>query len=84
MGEKVEVRPVIHINPDMLPLTIEAYAKKTSQSVRAVRGQVSRSALPVIRLTNCRTVYINQAQLIMASLEAAGWDVKQNGFAYSL
>lgn len=84
MINKEEMRPVINISPDMLPLTIEAYAKKTSQSVRAVRGQVSRNVLPVIRLINCRTVYINQAQLIMASLEAAGWDVKQNGFAYSL
>ncbi|MEC4729068.1 hypothetical protein HWQ46_26500 [Shewanella sp. D64] len=84
MRKEIESRPVINLQPDMLPLTIEAYASKTSQSVRAVRGQVARGHLPVIRTDSCASVYINQAQMIMASLESAGWDVKVTSRAYSL
>lgn len=84
MSGNLDSRPVINLQPDMLPLTIKAYAAKTGQSVQAVRDQVSDGSIPHIRVQGCRTVYVNQAQMIMASLESAGWDVKVSSQAYSL
>ncbi|GEK13197.1 hypothetical protein [Aliivibrio fischeri] len=74
--EEKEDRPVVIIQPDMLPITLEAYARKTNQSLKAVRNQHSRGTIPTFQMGKAQTVYVNQAQMIMSSLEAAGWDIR--------
>ena len=75
---------VINIQPDMLPITLEVYARRTEQSVRAVQGQAARGTLPTIQMGKSNRIYVNVAQMIMSSLEAANWDVRKPDIAYSL
>jgi hypothetical protein len=80
MGTPVEAQKTesltVVIQPDMLPLTIEAYARKTNQTARAVRDQVQRGHIPTIQRKKGATIYINQAAMILTSLQAADWDVR--------
>ncbi len=69
-------RPVLVIQPDMAPITIKEYAQRHGVTLESVRAQVHRGSLPTLQIGKGSTVYINQAQMIMSSLEAAGWDVK--------
>lgn len=64
------------IQPDMLPLTIEAYARKTNQTARAVRDQAAAGHIPTIQRKKGATIYVNQAAMILSSLRAADWDVR--------
>ncbi|MCD9497592.1 hypothetical protein [Photobacterium carnosum] len=77
-------RPVIIIQPDMSPITIAEYARKHATTVAAVRSQVHRKTIPVIRLGEASTIYINQAAMIIGSLKAAGWDVEVPQDVYSI
>ncbi len=67
--------PVINIRPDMLPITLEVYAQRTGQSLSAVRTQAHRGTIPTLQMGKSSAIYVNQAQMIMSSLEAAGWDI---------
>ncbi len=69
-------RPVIIIQPDMAPITLKEYALRRGLTVEAVRAQASRGTIPTLQMGKSSTLYVNQAQMILASLEAAGWDVK--------
>lgn len=69
-------QPVINIQPDMLPITLEVYAQRTGQSLSSVRTQAHRGVIPVMQLSKGTRVYVNQAAMVMSSLEAAGWDVR--------
>ncbi|EDM65032.1 hypothetical protein PE36_12837 [Moritella sp. PE36] len=75
---------VVNIQPDMLPITLEVYAGRTGQSISAVRAQASRGTLPTMQMGKSSTIYVNQAQMIMSSLEAAGWDVRTPKNIYAL
>lgn len=80
MGTQVEAQneqsPTVVIQADMLPLTLEAYARKTNQTLRAVRDQANRGYIPIIQRTKGATIYVNQAAMIISSLQAADWDVR--------
>ncbi len=69
-------RPVIIIQPDMAPITLKEYALRRGLTVEAVRAQAGRGTIPTLQVGKSSTLYVNQAQMILASLEAAGWDVK--------
>lgn len=69
-------QPVINIQPDMLPITLEVYAQRTGQSLSSVRTQAHRGVIPTMQLGKGTKVYVNQASMVMSSLEAAGWDVR--------
>ena len=75
---------VVNIQPDMLPITLEVYARRTDQSLSAVRAQASRGTLPTMQMGKSSTIYVNQAQMVMSSLEAAGWDVRTPKNIYAL
>ena len=75
---------VINIQPDMLPITLEVYARRTDQSLSAVRAQATRGVLPTMQVGKSSTIYVNQAQIVMSSLEAAGWDVRTPKDIYAL
>lgn len=64
------------IQPDLLPITLEAYARKTNQTLRAVRDQANRGCIPTIQRAKGTTIYVNQAAMVMSSLQAADWDVR--------
>ncbi|GEK12555.1 hypothetical protein GNP80_14955 [Aliivibrio fischeri] len=74
--EKNSERPVIIIQPDMAPITLREYAQRHGITLEAVRAQVHRGSIPSLQIGKGSTIYVNQAQMIMSSLEAAGWDVK--------
>ncbi|MEZ9627467.1 hypothetical protein [Aliivibrio fischeri] len=80
MGTPVEAQneqsATVVIQPDMLPLTLEAYARKTNQTIRAVRDQANKGHIPTIQRKKGATVYVNQAAMILSSLQAADWDVR--------
>ncbi|NAX23802.1 hypothetical protein [Vibrio sp. V39_P1S14PM300] len=82
--EKMDDRPVIVIQPDMLPISLEEYARRTSQSLSAVKSQHLRGAIPTLQVGKSSKVYVNQAQLIVSSLEAAGWDIQVPKSFYDL
>lgn len=69
-------RPVIIIQPDMAPIPLREYAQKHGLTLEAVRSMAHRRQIPTLQIGKCSTLYVNQAQMVMASLEAAGWDVK--------
>jgi len=75
---------VVNIQPDMLPITLEVYANRSGQSLSAVRAQATRGTLPTMQMGKSSTIYVNQAQMIMSSLEAAGWDVRTPKNVYAL
>jgi hypothetical protein len=75
---------VINIQPDMLPITLEVYARRTDQSLSAVRAQATRGTLPTMQMGKSSTIYVNQAQMVMSSLEAAGWGVHTPKDIYSI
>lgn len=76
-NEEKNQQPVtVVIQPDLLPLTLEAYARKTNQTVRAVRDQANRGSIPTIQRAKGATIYVNQAAMVMSSLQAADWDVR--------
>ncbi len=69
-------RPVIIIQPDMAPITLKEYAQKHGHTLEAVRAMAHRQQIPTLQIGKCSTLYVNQAQMIVSSLEAAGWNVK--------
>lgn len=69
-------RPVVIIQPDMAPITLKEYALRHGMTVESVRAQAHRGTIPTLQIGKSTTLYVNQAQMIMSSLEAAGWDVK--------
>ncbi|PKF49163.1 hypothetical protein [Enterovibrio nigricans] len=77
--DSVQAQPeqvTIVIQPDMLPITLEEYARRTNQTYQAVKAQSHEKKIPTIQAGKGCTVYVNQAQLILSSLEAAGWNVQ--------
>lgn len=77
-------RKTVILQPDMLPLTLNAYARRTEQTLRAVQNQVAEGFLPTLRIPGSRLIYINQAQMVMSSLDAAGWNVITPNKKYSI
>ena len=69
-------RPVVIIQADMAPITLKEYALRHGATVESIRVQAHRGTLPTLQIGKSSTLYVNQAQMVMASLEAAGWDVK--------
>ena len=69
-------RPVVVIQPDMAPITLKEYAQRHGMTLEAVRTQAARNAIPTLQVGKGSTIYVNQAQMIMSSLEAAGWNVR--------
>ncbi len=76
--------PVINIHADMLPISLEVYARRTEQSISAVRKQAYEGSIPTIQMEKGSKVYVNQAQMVMSSLKAAGWSVNTPKDIYSL
>ncbi|WP_027696722.1 hypothetical protein [Vibrio litoralis] len=74
--EKNQQAVTVVIQPDLLPLTLDAYARKTNQTLRAVRDQAQRGLIPTIQRAKGTTIYVNQAAMVMSSLQAADWDVR--------
>ena len=75
---------VINIQPDMLPITLEVYARRTDQSLSSVRTQATRGTIPTMQMGKSSTIYVNQAQMVMSSLEAAGWGIRTPKDIYAL
>ncbi|MGR5464540.1 hypothetical protein ACPV5G_16500 [Photobacterium damselae] len=69
-------RPVIILQADLAPITLREYARRQGQTLEAVRAQAARKNIPTLQIEKGSTLYVNQAQMVMASLEAAGWNVK--------
>lgn len=69
-------RPVIILQADLSPITLREYAQRHGQTLEAVRAQAARGSIPTLQIEKGSTLYVNQAQMVMASLEAAGWNVK--------
>ncbi|MGB2519082.1 hypothetical protein [Shewanella algae] len=77
-------RGTVILQPDMLPLTLNAYASRTGQTLKAVQHQVASGFLPTMRIAGSKLIYVNQAQMVMSSLDAAGWNVITPSKKYSL
>lgn len=77
-------RKTVILQPDMLPLTLSAYARRTDQTLKAVQHQAASGFLPTMRIPGCKLIYVNQAQMVMSSLDAAGWNVVTPSKKYSL
>lgn len=75
MTEKNQ-QPVISLQPDMLPISLKEYAVKKGIPLETVRSQAKRGIIPTLRLGNNKTVFVNQALMIIRSLEADGWQVQ--------
>ncbi|PKF49278.1 hypothetical protein [Enterovibrio nigricans] len=76
---------IVVLQVDMLPITIDEYARRTEQDVVALHQQKQRGTLPVIQAGRGCKVYVNQAKLIIDSLIAAGFDVQlANGLSQGL
>ena len=69
-------RTVVVLQPDMAPITLKEYAQRHGMTLEAVRTQAARNAIPTLQIGKGSTIYVNQAQMIMSSLEAAGWNVR--------
>ncbi len=83
-AEKTANRNTVILQPDMLPLTLAAYAAKTGQTLKAVQHQAQEGILPIMRVAGSRLIYVNQAQMVMSSLDAAGWNVITPSKKFSL
>lgn len=69
-GRKGKKEIKLYVSEPYLP--VEEYARRTGQSVDAVRGQIRRGHLPIRQKTNPKDrVYINMTAL---HIEAAGID----------
>lgn len=75
MSENSE-RPIIILQPDMSPISIKDYAALKKMNINTVKSQCERGILPTIQVGKGRTIFINQALMVMRSLEAGGWDVQ--------
>lgn len=78
------VKPVIIFQPDVMPISLKEYARRTNQSLPAVRAQAHEGLIPTLQMKKGSTIYVNQYQMLMASMEAAGWDVRAPSSQYSL
>ncbi|UJZ96366.1 hypothetical protein IHC92_17465 [Photobacterium damselae subsp. damselae] len=81
---KKDERPVIVLKVDLDPMTLEQWADKTNQTVRAVAKQADDGNIPIIQKVKGGKRYINRAKMVLASLEAADWDVRVPHDMYSL
>ncbi|WP_406732709.1 hypothetical protein RJD39_00095 [Vibrio scophthalmi] len=72
---KKDERPVVIIQTDLTPLTLEEYARRYNQTLAAVRQQAFHQQIPTIQKCKGGKVYVNIAQMVASSFEAAGWDV---------
>ncbi|MEN2500965.1 MAG: hypothetical protein MHMPM18_005113 [Marteilia pararefringens] len=77
-------RPIVIIQPDMAPITLKEYAQRHGYTIESVRAQAHRGTIPTLQIGKSSTLYVNQAQMIMSSLEAAGWDVKAPKDVYTI
>ena len=65
-------RPVIILQPDMIPITLKEYAKRHGLNEKTVGSQADRGIIPTIQLGKAKTRYVNQALMIVNSLKAGG------------
>ncbi|AWK83536.1 hypothetical protein A0J47_016465 [Photobacterium damselae subsp. damselae] len=81
---KKDERPVIVLKVDLDPMTLEQWAEKTKQTVRAVAKQADDGNIPVIQKVKGGKRYVNRAKMFLTSMEAADWDVRVPNDMYSL
>lgn len=69
-------RPLIVIQADMLPIPLKEYANRMNIALETVKSQAKRGIIPTVKLGKNKTIFVNQALMIVRSLQADGWHVE--------